>query len=33
MGIITKVESHEDKDPEIKMIGIMTLEDILEEIL
>lgn len=33
MGIVTKVETYEDKDPELKMIGIITLEDIIEEIV
>jgi len=33
MGIVTKIVEHMDKDPEIKMVGIITLEDILEEII
>lgn len=34
MGIVTKVEQKdEQKDPEIKTIGIITLEDIIEEIV
>ena len=34
MGIVTKVEQiDESKDPEIRTIGIITLEDIIEEIV
>lgn len=33
MGIVTKVEQYEDRDPAIKMIGIITLEDIIEELI
>ncbi|CDW89146.1 UNKNOWN [Stylonychia lemnae] len=33
LGIITKVEQYEDRDPQIKMIGIITLEDIIKELL
>ena len=33
MGIITKVEQFEDRDPQIKIIGIITLEDIIEELI
>jgi len=33
MAVVTKVESVEDKDPELKMIGIITLEDIIEELV
>ena len=30
MAVVTKVEIVQDKDPELKMIGIITLEDIIE---
>ncbi len=33
MGIVTKVEEHVDKDPELKLVGIITLEDIIEELV
>ena len=34
MGIVTKVvQIDENKDPEIQTIGIITLEDIIEEII
>eukprot|EP00347_Sterkiella_histriomuscorum_P010390 403376482 len=33
MAIITKVEQYENKDPQIIMTGIVTLEDIMEELL
>lgn len=33
MAIITKVDYQENKDPQIKSVGIVTLEDIIEEII
>lgn len=33
MAVVTKVEVVQDKDPELKMIGIITLEDIIEELV
>lgn len=33
MGIVTKVINREGKDPDIKKVGIITLEDIIEELL
>jgi CBS domain containing-hemolysin-like protein len=33
MAVVTQVEQVEDKDPELKMIGIITLEDIIEELV
>lgn len=33
MAIITRVDQQENKDPQIKAVGIVTLEDILEEII
>jgi hypothetical protein len=34
MAVVTKVDtSHEDRDPELKMVGIITLEDIIEELV
>ena len=33
MAVVTKVDQVEDKDPELKMIGIITLEDIIEELV
>eukprot|EP00347_Sterkiella_histriomuscorum_P015763 403355771 len=33
LAIITRVEQHLDKDPSIRMIGIITLEDIIEELI
>lgn len=33
MGIVTKVVEEQGKDPELKKIGIITLEDIIEELL
>ena len=32
MGIVTQVIQHEDRDPEFAMTGIITLEDILEDL-
>ena len=34
MAVVTRVEiSHDGKDPELKMVGIITLEDIIEELV
>jgi metal transporter CNNM len=33
MGIITKVVNEDGRDPDIKKVGIITLEDIIEELL
>jgi hypothetical protein len=33
MGIVTQVENKGDGDPVLKMIGIITLEDIIEELI
>ena len=33
LAIVTKVETEEKKDPYLKKIGLITLEDIIEEIL
>lgn len=34
MAVVTRVDqSKEDKDPELKMIGIVTLEDIIKELV
>jgi CBS domain containing-hemolysin-like protein len=33
MAVVTKIEQVEDRDPELKMIGIITLEDIIEELV
>lgn len=33
MGIVTMVVEVQGKDPEFKKVGIITLEDIVEEIL
>jgi Mg2+/Co2+ transporter CorB len=33
MGIVTKVVEEVGKDPELKKLGIITLEDIIEELL
>ena len=33
MGIVTKVVEEPGHDPELKKIGIITLEDIIEELL
>lgn len=34
MAVVTKVEdASESKDPELKMIGIITLEDIIKELV
>ena len=34
LAVVTRVEqSKEDKDPELKMIGIITLEDIIKELV
>jgi CBS domain containing-hemolysin-like protein len=29
IGVVTKIISHESKDPEVTKIGIITLEDII----
>jgi len=34
MAVVTKVEeSADEKDPQLKMIGIITLEDIIKELV
>lgn len=33
MAVVTRVDQVENKDPELKMIGIITLEDIIEELV
>ena len=33
MGIITKIEEQEGRDPIFKKVGIITREDIVEEML
>lgn len=34
MAVVTKVEeSTDEKDPQLKMIGIITLEDIIKELV
>lgn len=34
MAVVTKVEdSSDEKDPQLKMIGIITLEDIIKELV
>ena len=33
LAIVTKVETEDRKDPYLKKIGLITLEDIIEEIL
>jgi CBS domain containing-hemolysin-like protein len=32
MGIVTEVIAQDDKDPELRMTGIITLEDIIEDL-
>lgn len=33
MGIVAKTIEYEDKDPELTVVGIITLEDIIEELV
>lgn len=33
MGIVAKTIEWEDRDPEFRIIGVITLEDIIEELL
>jgi len=33
MAVVSKIISEEDKDPNFEVIGIITLEDIIEEIV
>ncbi len=33
MAVVTKIIYEEDKDPHFEVIGIITLEDIIEEIV
>lgn len=33
MAIVTKIEQFDNRDPQIKVVGIVTLEDIIGELI